>query len=77
MGPTGMLPSSDDPALSNITYQQLAELYREQAAALIDGGVDLLLIETSQDILEVRAAIAGHPAARSRRRGARCRSRRR
>ena len=59
MGPTGMLPSSDDPALSNITYQQLAELYREQAAALIEGGVDLLLIETSQDILEVRAAITG------------------
>ena len=59
MGPTGMLPSSDDPALSNITYQQLAELYREQAVALIKGGVDLLLIETSQDILEVRAAITG------------------
>ena len=54
-----MLPSSDDPSLSNITYQQLAELYREQAAALIEGGVDLLLIETSQDILEVRAAITG------------------
>ena len=32
MGPTGMLPSSDDPSLSNITYQQLAELYREQAS---------------------------------------------
>ena len=59
MGPTGMLPSSDDPSLSNITYQQLAELYREQAAALIEGGADLLLIETSQDILEVRAAITG------------------
>jgi 5-methyltetrahydrofolate--homocysteine methyltransferase len=59
MGPTGMLPSSDDPSLSNITYQQLAELYREQAIGLIEGGVDLLLIETSQDILEVRAAIAG------------------
>jgi 5-methyltetrahydrofolate--homocysteine methyltransferase len=59
MGPTGMLPSSDDPSLSNITYQQLAELYQEQAMALIEGGVDLLLIETSQDILEVRAAIAG------------------
>ncbi|HEU5441217.1 MAG TPA: homocysteine S-methyltransferase family protein [Ktedonobacterales bacterium] len=59
MGPTGMLPSSDDPSLSNITYQQLAEMYREQAAALIEGGVDLLLIETSQDILEVRAALAG------------------
>src|SRR5579859_1779620 len=59
MGPTGMLPSSDDPSLSNITYQQLLELYREQAVALIEGGVDLLLIETSQDILEVRAAING------------------
>jgi 5-methyltetrahydrofolate--homocysteine methyltransferase len=59
MGPTGMLPSSDDPSLSNITYQQLVEIYQEQAAALIEGGVDLLLIETSQDILEVRAAITG------------------
>jgi 5-methyltetrahydrofolate--homocysteine methyltransferase len=59
MGPTGMLPSSDDPSLSDITYQQLAELYREQAVALLEGGVDLLLIETSQDILEVRAAITG------------------
>ncbi len=59
IGPTGMLPSSDDPSLSNITYQQLAEIFREQANALIEGGVDLLLIETSQDILEVRAAIAG------------------
>src|SRR5579859_5777767 len=59
MGPTGMLPSSDDPSLSNITYAELAELYREQAAALIEGGVDVLLIETSQDILEVRAAIHG------------------
>jgi len=58
-GPTGMLPSADDPALSNITYQQLAEVFREQAAALLEGGVDLLLIETSQDILEVRAAITG------------------
>jgi 5-methyltetrahydrofolate--homocysteine methyltransferase len=59
IGPTGMLPSSDDPTLSNITYQQLAEIFREQASALMEGGVDLLLIETSQDILEVRAAIAG------------------
>src|SRR5215467_11920625 len=59
IGPTGMLPSSDDPLLSNITYQQLAEIFREQAAALLEGGVDVLLIETSQDILEVRAAITG------------------
>ncbi|MEO8955306.1 MAG: methionine synthase [Ktedonobacteraceae bacterium] len=59
IGPTGMLPSSDDPMLSNITYQQLAEIFREQAAALLEGGVDVLLIETSQDILEVRATITG------------------
>src|SRR6266436_4052422 len=59
IGPTGMLPSSDDPLLSNITYQQLAEIFREQANALLEGGVDVLLIETSQDILEVRAAITG------------------
>src|SRR2546430_11599831 len=59
IGPTGMLPSSDDPLLSNITYQQLVEIFREQAAALLQGGVDVLLIETSQDILEVRAAITG------------------
>src|SRR6266700_4615891 len=39
IGPTGMLPSSDDPLLSNITYQQLAEIFREQAAALLEGGV--------------------------------------
>src|SRR2546429_9776619 len=59
IGPTGMLPSSNDPLLSNITYQQLVEIFREQAAALLKGGVDVLLIETSQDILEVRAAITG------------------
>src|SRR5256885_16717950 len=59
IGPTGMLPSSDDPLLSNITYQQLVEIFREQAAALLQGDVDVLLIETSQDILEVRAAITG------------------
>ncbi len=59
VGPTGMLPSSDDPSLSNITYQQLVEVFREQAAALLEGGVDVLLIETSQDMLEVRAAITG------------------
>ncbi len=59
IGPTGMLPSSNDPLLSNITYQQLVEIFQEQAAALLQGGVDVLLIETSQDILEVRAAITG------------------
>ena len=59
MGPTGMLPSSSDPALSAITFGELAQEFYEQACALMEGGVDVLLIETSQDILEVKAAIAG------------------
>ncbi len=59
IGPSGKLPSADDPELSNITFDQLADVFSEQAFGLIQGGVDLLLVETSQDILEVRAAIAG------------------
>ena len=59
MGPSGKLPSGDDPDLSNITFDELADLFYEQAQGLIDGGVDVLLIETSQDILEVKAAVYG------------------
>ncbi|MBT7074169.1 MAG: dihydropteroate synthase, partial [Anaerolineae bacterium] len=59
IGPTGKLPSADDPDLSDVSYDELAELFREQATGLLEGGVDLLLIETSQDILEVKAAIEG------------------
>ena len=59
MGPTGKLPSADDPTLSDVTYDDLVEIFRVQARGLIDGGADVLLIETSQDILEVKAAIQG------------------
>ncbi|HET9634332.1 MAG TPA: methionine synthase [Gemmatimonadaceae bacterium] len=59
MGPTGMLPSSSDSVLSQITFDELAANFYEQARYLVEGGVDLLLIETSQDILEVKAAVAG------------------
>src|SRR5438105_1458467 len=59
IGPTGMLPSSSDPVLSQISFRTLEDNYYAPAHALIDGGVDVLLIETSQDILEVKAAIAG------------------
>ena len=59
MGPTGFLPSADDPTLSNITYQQLKAIYKEQTQPLVEGGVDLLIIETTQDILELKAAING------------------
>jgi 5-methyltetrahydrofolate--homocysteine methyltransferase len=59
MGPTGFLPSASDPVLSAVTYQQLKAIYKEQAQPLVEGGVDLLIIETMQDILELKAAIAG------------------
>ena len=59
IGPSGKLPSADDPTLSDWDYDQLVELFHEQAIPLIKGGVDVLLIETSQDILEVKAVIQG------------------
>jgi 5-methyltetrahydrofolate--homocysteine methyltransferase len=59
MGPTGLLPSSSDPVLSNTSFDALSEYFYQQGKYLVEGGVDLLLIETSQDILEVKAALAG------------------
>ena len=59
MGPSGKLPSGEDPDLSDITFDELAALFYEQAQGLVEGGVDLLLLETGQDILEVKAAIHG------------------
>src|SRR5262252_7546874 len=59
IGPTGLLLSSSDPVLSNTTFAELEENYYTQAKYLVEGGVDVLLIETAQDILEVKAAIAG------------------
>jgi 5-methyltetrahydrofolate--homocysteine methyltransferase len=59
IGPTGMLLSSSDPVLSKTTFKELEDNYYEQGKYLVEGGVDVLLIETSQDILEMKAAIAG------------------
>jgi 5-methyltetrahydrofolate--homocysteine methyltransferase len=59
IGPSGKLPSANDPQLSDVTFDDLVDVFREQAVGLIRGGVDVLLIETSQDILEVKAAITG------------------
>src|SRR6202012_3857901 len=41
------------------SFRDLVEVFAEQAEGLIDGGADLLIIETAQDILEVKAAIFG------------------
>jgi 5-methyltetrahydrofolate--homocysteine methyltransferase len=59
IGPSGKLPSSDDPDLSSVTFDELADVFYEQARGLVEGGADVLLVETSQDILEVRAAVVG------------------
>ncbi len=64
MGPTGLLPSSSDPALGNITADALERIYFEQAKGLIEGGVDALILETHQDILELRAAALAADACR-------------
>ncbi|MGZ4431774.1 MAG: homocysteine S-methyltransferase family protein, partial [Gaiellales bacterium] len=63
IGPSGMLPSGDDPSLSAIGFDELSSAFCEQARGLVDGGCDLLIIETQQDILETRAAIDGARAA--------------
>ena len=59
MGPTGFLPSSNDPDLGQIPLDEIRNAFELQAEGLILGGVDALLIETSQDILEVKLAIEG------------------
>src|ERR671921_978278 len=63
IGPTGHLPASDDPTLGQIRFGELVEVFTEQAAGLLQGGVDLIIIETAQDILEVKAAVFGARAA--------------
>ncbi|MEA3285756.1 MAG: homocysteine S-methyltransferase family protein [Candidatus Marinimicrobia bacterium] len=52
MGPGTRLPS-----LGHITYPEIYQAYREQAAGLIDGGVDVILVETVQDPLQAKAAL--------------------
>ncbi|HEY2771332.1 MAG TPA: homocysteine S-methyltransferase family protein [Solirubrobacteraceae bacterium] len=59
IGPTGYLPASDDPSLGKIQFRELVEVFTEQATGLVRGGADLIIIETAQDILEVKAAIFG------------------
>jgi len=57
MGPSGLLPSSNDPDLGQKPLVEIREAFELQAEGLILGGVDALLIETSQDILEVKLVI--------------------
>ncbi len=63
MGPTNktasMSPKVDDPGFRNVTFDELRDNYYEQAKALIDGGTDLLLVETIFDTLNAKAALFG------------------
>jgi len=63
MGPSGYLPSSNDPDLGQKPLDEIREAFTLQAEGLILGGADALLIETSQDILEVKLAIEACHAA--------------
>ncbi|MEQ9093102.1 MAG: methionine synthase [Miltoncostaeaceae bacterium] len=62
IGPTNRMlsisPDVEDPAARSITFEELRAAFREQVRGLIDGGVDLLLIETIIDTLNAKAAIA-------------------
>lgn len=61
MGPTNktlsLSPNVEDPGFREVSFDEVAEVYREQAAALIEGGADFVLIETVFDTLNCRAAI--------------------
>ena len=59
IGPTGFLPASNDATLGQISFRDLVDVFAQQAAGLLEGGVDLIIIETAQDILEVKAAVFG------------------
>ena len=61
MGPTNrtlsISPDVNDPATRSLTFDQLRDAYREQVRGLVDGGADLLLIETIFDTLNAKAAV--------------------
>lgn len=57
MGPSGLLPSSNDPDLGQTPLDEILTAFELQAEGLILGNADALLIETSQDILEVKLII--------------------
>jgi 5-methyltetrahydrofolate--homocysteine methyltransferase len=63
LGPTNrtasISPDVNDPGYRNVTFDELAAAYREAARGLLDGGADLLLVETIFDTLNAKAAIFG------------------
>ncbi|MBA1331325.1 5-methyltetrahydrofolate--homocysteine methyltransferase, partial [Candidatus Endoriftia persephone str. Guaymas] len=62
LGPTNrtasISPDVNDPGARNISFDELVEAYAEATRGLIEGGVDILLIETIFDTLNAKAAVA-------------------
>ena len=52
-----MSPDVSDPAYRAVTYMDLYDAYKEQVDALVDGGVDIILFETTFDTLNVKAGL--------------------
>lgn len=63
MGPTNktasISPDVNNPGFRGVSFDELAAAYKQQAKALVDGGVDLLLVETVFDTLNAKAALFG------------------
>jgi len=61
LGPTNrtcsISPSVENPAFRNVTFDELVEAYAEQTKGLLDGGADILLVETIFDTLNAKAAL--------------------
>ena len=61
MGPTvkslSLSPNVNEPQQRDVTFMQMAQAYKEQALALLEGGVDLFLVETVYDALNAKAAL--------------------
>ena len=61
MGPTvkslSLSPDVNEPQRRDVTFREMADAYREQVEALVEGGVDLLLVETVYDALNAKAAL--------------------
>src|SRR5881396_2254970 len=57
IGPSGLLPSSEDPDLGKLGFEDILAGFLDQARGLVEGGADILILETCQDMLEMRAQI--------------------
>ncbi len=62
MGPT----TKSLTVTGGVTFDELRKNFYEQARGLLEGGADILLVETCQDTRNIKAAVAGDPAARAR-----------